>query len=245
MAVKDGLRGSWRARRFTRLVAPPPEAEPHEGETLAERYSRMAHEGWRPAGVDFGLRGLDVAIAAVALFVLSPLLVLVWLLVRLDSRGPAVYRGLRVGKAGRVFTMFKFRTLQVDAESRLGPYLGAELTRLTEGETTRVGRRLRAAHLDELPQLFNVLAGDMSLVGPRPIRPAFFEQLCEEIPQYWQRLVVAPGMTGFAQLRMTREMTWEEKLAHDLEYIADRSPRLYLGVIAETAAAIPRRARAG
>jgi len=245
VAVKDGLRGSWRARRFTRLVAPPPEAQPHEGETLAERYSRMAHEGWRPAGVDFALRGFDVVIAAVALFVLSPLLVLVWAVVRLDSRGPAVYRGLRVGKAGRVFTMFKFRTLRVDAETRLGPYLGAELTRLTEGETTRVGRRLRAAHLDELPQLFNVIAGDMSIVGPRPIRPAFFEQLCEEIPQYWQRLVVAPGMTGFAQLRMTREMTWEEKLAHDLEYIADRSPRLYLGVIAETAAAIPRRARAG
>jgi lipopolysaccharide/colanic/teichoic acid biosynthesis glycosyltransferase len=245
VAVKDGLRGSWRARRFTRLVAPPPEAQPHEGETLAERYSRMAHEGWRPAGVDFALRGFDVVIAAVALFVLSPLLALVWAVVRLESQGPAVYRGLRVGKAGRVFTMFKFRTLRVDAETRLGPYLGAELTRLTEGETTRVGRRLRAAHLDELPQLFNVIAGDMSIVGPRPIRPAFFEQLCEEIPQYWQRLVVAPGMTGFAQLRMTREMTWEEKLAHDLEYIADRSPRLYLGVIAETAAAIPRRARAG
>jgi lipopolysaccharide/colanic/teichoic acid biosynthesis glycosyltransferase len=226
-------------------VAPPPEAQPHEGETLAERYSRMAHEGWRPAGVDLALRGFDVVIAAGALLVLSPLLALVWAVVRLESRGPAVYRGLRVGKAGRVFTMFKFRTLRVDAETRLGPYLGAELTRLTEGETTRVGRRLRAAHLDELPQLFNVIAGDMSIVGPRPIRPAFFEQLCEEIPQYWQRLVVAPGMTGFAQLRMTREMTWEEKLAHDLEYIADRSPRLYLGVIAETAAAIPRRARAG
>jgi lipopolysaccharide/colanic/teichoic acid biosynthesis glycosyltransferase len=245
VAVKDGLRGSWRARRFTRLVAPPPEAQPHEGETLAERYSRMAHEGWRPAGVDLALRGFDVVIAAGALLVLSPLLALVWAVVRLESRGPAVYRGLRVGKAGRVFTMFKFRTLRVDAETRLGPYLGAELTRLTEGETTRVGHRLRAAHLDELPQLLNVIAGDMSIVGPRPIRPAFFEQLCEEIPQYWQRLVVAPGMTGFAQLRMTREMTWEEKLAHDLEYIADRSPRLYLGVIAETAAAIPRRARAG
>jgi lipopolysaccharide/colanic/teichoic acid biosynthesis glycosyltransferase len=205
----------------------------------------MAHEGWRPAKVDLGLRAMDVAIASAALVLLAPLLGLVWLLVRIDSRGPAVYRGLRVGKAGRIFTMFKFRTLQVDAETRLGPYLGAELTRLTEGETTRVGRRLRAAHLDELPQLLNVIAGDMSIVGPRPIRPAFFEQLCERIPQYWQRLVVPPGMTGFAQLRMTREMTWEEKLAHDLEYIADRSPRLYLGVITETAASIPRRARAG
>jgi lipopolysaccharide/colanic/teichoic acid biosynthesis glycosyltransferase len=241
MAVRDRLR----ARRLTRLVAPPPEAQPHEGETLAERYSRMAHEGWRPARVDLALRTMDVAIAAVTLLVFSPLLAIVWVVIRVDSRGPAVYRGLRVGKAGRVFTMFKFRTLRVDAESRLGPYLGAELTKLTEGETTRVGRHLRAAHLDELPQLFNVIAGDMSIVGPRPIRPAFFEQLCERIPQYWQRLVVPPGMTGFAQLRMTREMTWEEKVAHDLEYIADRSPRLYLGVIAETAAAIPRRARAG
>jgi lipopolysaccharide/colanic/teichoic acid biosynthesis glycosyltransferase len=231
-------------RRFTRVVAPPPEAQPHEGETLAERYSRMAHEGWRPAPVDFALRGLDVVIAGVALVLLAPLLAAIWALVRIGSRGPAIYRGVRVGKAGRVFTMFKFRTLQVDAESRLGPYLGAELSRLTEDELTRVGRRLRAAHLDELPQLVNVLTGDMSIVGPRPIRPAFFEQLCEQIPQYWQRLVVPPGMTGFAQLRMTREMTWEEKLAHDLEYIADRSPRLYLGVVAETAASIPRRARA-
>ncbi|HEX5895933.1 MAG TPA: sugar transferase [Thermoleophilaceae bacterium] len=231
-------------RRFTRVLAPPPEAQPHEGETLAERYSRMAHEGWRPAPVDFALRGLDILLASLALLLLAPLLAVIWALVRLGSRGPAIYRGVRVGKAGRVFTMFKFRTLQVDAESRLGPYLGAELSRLTEDELTRVGRRLRAAHLDELPQLVNVLTGDMSIVGPRPIRPAFFEELCEQIPQYWQRLVVPPGMTGFAQLRMTREMTWEEKLAHDLEYIADRSPRLYLGVVAETAASIPRRARA-
>jgi lipopolysaccharide/colanic/teichoic acid biosynthesis glycosyltransferase len=231
-------------RRFTRVVAPPPEARPLEGETLAERYSRMAHEGWRPARVDVALRALDIVLAACFLVVLSPLLAAIWAVIRVESRGPAVYRGLRVGKAGSLFTMFKFRTLRVDAETRLGPYLGAELTRLTEAETTRVGRRLRAAHLDELPQLLNVLAGDMSVVGPRPIRPAFFEQLCEQIPQYWQRLVVPPGMTGFAQLRITREMTWEEKLAHDLEYIADRSPGLYLGVIVETAASIPRRARA-
>src|SRR5918997_4304670 len=243
MAVMDRLRAPWRARRFTRVVAPPPEAQPHEGETLAERYSRMAHEGWRPARVDLALRGLDVALASVALVALAPLLAAVWTVVRMEYSGPAIYRGLRVGKAGRVFTMFKFRTLRVDAETRLGPYLGAELSRLTEDETTAIGSRLRAAHLDELPQLVNVLAGDMSIVGPRPIRPAFFEQLCERIPQYWQRLVVPPGMTGFAQLRMTREMTWEEKLAHDLEYIADRSPRLYLGVVVETAASIPRRAR--
>jgi lipopolysaccharide/colanic/teichoic acid biosynthesis glycosyltransferase len=243
MAVKQRLDAAVRPRRFTRVVAPPPEARPQEGETLAERYSRMAHEGWQPAPVDLALRGLDMSIASVALVVLAPVIAAVWLAVRLTSRGPAIYRGLRVGREGRLFTMFKFRTLRVDAESRLGPYLGAELSRLTEGEVTAIGRRLRATHLDELPQLVNVLAGDMSIVGPRPIRPAFFEQLCGDIPQYWQRLVVPPGMTGFAQLRVTREMTWAEKLAHDLEYIADRSVRLYLSVILETAATIPRRAR--
>jgi lipopolysaccharide/colanic/teichoic acid biosynthesis glycosyltransferase len=78
----------------------------------------------------------------------------------------------------------------------------------------------------------------MSVVGPRPIRPAFFEELCETIPAYWQRLVVRPGLTGFAQLRLTREMTWAEKLAHDFEYIADRSVRLYVSIVAHTAALV-------
>jgi lipopolysaccharide/colanic/teichoic acid biosynthesis glycosyltransferase len=131
--------------------------------------------------------------------------------------------------------MYKFRTLRADSETRLGPYLGAELTQLTLDEQTRVGRVLRATKVDELPQLWNVVRGDMSLVGPRPIRPAFFEELCHEIPAYWQRLVIRPGMTGLAQLRLSREMSWAEKLAHDVEFIADRSVRLYLTVIVETA----------
>jgi lipopolysaccharide/colanic/teichoic acid biosynthesis glycosyltransferase len=104
----------------------------------------------------------------------------------------------------------------------------------TEAETTRVGRVLRGTHLDEIPQLWNVLRGDMSIVGPRPIRPPFFAELCEHIPQYWQRLVIRPGVTGFAQTRMTREETWADKLAHDMEYIADRSVRLYFRVIMAT-----------
>jgi lipopolysaccharide/colanic/teichoic acid biosynthesis glycosyltransferase len=230
-------------RRLSSVVAPPPEAQPREGESLAARYSRMAHEGYEPLRVDIVLRLLDLAIASIALLVLSPLAALIAVAIRIESGAPVVYRGLRVGRAGGLFTMFKFRTLAPDAEQRLGPYLGAELTRLTDNEVTRVGRLLRASHLDELPQLANVIAGDMSIVGPRPIRPAFFEQLCEEIPQYWQRLVVPPGITGFAQMRMTREMTWAEKLAHDLEYIADRSVRLYLRVVGDTFADLPRRAR--
>jgi lipopolysaccharide/colanic/teichoic acid biosynthesis glycosyltransferase len=232
-----------RARRFTATVAPPPEAQPHEGESLAERYSRMAHEGYEPRAVDLVLRALDIVISGAVLALFSPVMALVALAIRLDSGKPVLYRGLRVGRGGRVFTMFKFRTLAADAETRLGPYLGEELTKLTAGETTRLGGFLRKSHLDELPQLFNVLTGDMSLVGPRPIRPAFFELLCGRVPEYWQRLVVAPGMTGFAQLRVTREMTWEEKLAHDLEYIADRSPRLYFEVALETLASLPDRIR--
>jgi lipopolysaccharide/colanic/teichoic acid biosynthesis glycosyltransferase len=203
-------------------------------EALAERYSRMAIEALEHRPADPFLRMLDVIIAGAALLALSPLLLLITLAIRLTSFGPVFYRGLRVGRGGRLFTMVKFRTLKEDAESRLGPHLGLELSRLTAGETTVVGRWLRSTHLDEAPQLWNVLSGDMSIVGPRPIRPLFFEELCISIPQYWQRLVVPPGMTGLAQLRLTREDSWSDKLAHDLEYIADRSVGLYLSVVAAT-----------
>jgi lipopolysaccharide/colanic/teichoic acid biosynthesis glycosyltransferase len=218
--------------RAPRPVRPEP-LQHHE--TLAERYAQMAHEGHPSRGVDIALRALDVSIAGLAFLLLSPVLLAVAISIRLTSGAPIVYRGRRVGRAGRIFPMLKFRTLTPDAEARLGPYLGHELTRRTQTEVTRLGRVLRYMHLDELPQLWNVVRGDMSIVGPRPIRPAFFEELCEEIPQYWQRLVVDPGMTGFAQLRMTRETSWAEKLAHDLEYIADRSVALYARVIAATA----------
>lgn len=201
---------------------------------LVERYARMANEGLEHRWSDPLLRMLDAAGAALALLALLPLLALAALAVRLTSPGPILYRGLRVGRGGGLFTMVKFRTLKDEAESRLGPYLGLELTQLTAAEHTPVGRWLRATHLDELPQLWNVLRGDMSLVGPRPIRPLFFEMLCSGTSAYWQRMVVAPGVTGLAQLRLTREASWEDKLAHDLEYVADRSLRLYLTVVGAT-----------
>src|SRR5207247_1801183 len=100
---------------------------------------------------------------------------------------------------------------------------------------TSFGCRLRVAQLDALSQIWNVLRGDMSVVGPRPVRPAFFEELARDIPQYWQRLVVRPGLTGFAQTRMGREESWAEKLAHDLEWIADRSLALYARTVIPTA----------
>jgi lipopolysaccharide/colanic/teichoic acid biosynthesis glycosyltransferase len=228
------------APRPSHLRAESAPAADHEDsrpgpDTLVHQYAVMAH-AYEPRPIDAVQRILDVIIVSLGLVVAMPLCLLVALVLRLSSpRSPTLYRGLRVGRAGHLFQMLKFRTLAPDAEQRLGPYLGPKLTQLTSQEVTRLGRFLRASKLDELPQLYNVLKGDMSLVGPRPIRPAFFAELCEEIPQYWQRLVVRPGLTGLAQLRMTREMTWAEKLAHDLEYIADRSVSLYLSVIATTA----------
>ena len=141
---------------------------------------------------------------------------------------PVFYRGERVGRYGRVFTMRKFRTLRPDAETPARRHVRRRADRAHARGDDALGRLLRASQLDELPQLWNVLRGDMSVVGPRPVRPVFFEQLAIEIPAYWQRLVVRPGLTGFAQTRMGREESWAEKLAHDLEWIADRSVRLYL-----------------
>ena len=180
------------------------------------------------------LRALDILISASILIVLSPLLLLIAATIAIDSGRPVLYRGARVGRAGHLFWMYKFRTLKPDAETRLGPYYGEELTRRTEEERTRIGGVLRKTHLDEVPQLWNVLRGDMAIVGPRPIRPTFYAELCREIPQYWQRLVVRPGVTGFAQTRITREESWADKLAHDMEYIADRSVSLYFHVLFQT-----------
>jgi lipopolysaccharide/colanic/teichoic acid biosynthesis glycosyltransferase len=150
------------------------------------------------------------------------------LLVLVTSGRPVLYRGERVGRHGRFFEMLKFRTLERDAETRIGPYLGEELVRLTEAEYTRIGRWLKASQLDEIPQLWDVLRGDMSFVGPRPIRARFFAELANDLPAYWQRLVVRPGVTGLAQVRRGYETSMAEKLAHDLEWVADRSVALYL-----------------
>jgi lipopolysaccharide/colanic/teichoic acid biosynthesis glycosyltransferase len=161
------------------------------------------------------------------------------------SGRPILYRGERVGRGAHVFTMYKFRTLKRGAETRLGPYLGEDLVRRTQAEFTPVGRWLKATQLDEIPQFVNVLRGDMSLVGPRPIRPVFFEGLAHELPSYWQRLVVRPGLTGFAQVRRGYETSMGEKLAHDLEWIADRSVRLYLLTIVATAWRVLKQSLAG
>jgi lipopolysaccharide/colanic/teichoic acid biosynthesis glycosyltransferase len=204
------------------------------GDSLAERYSRLAQETPDRRRVDFELRALDILLSS--LFLILSLLAAfpIGVVIALTSGRPVFYRGQRVGRGGRVFTMTKFRTLRRGAEARLGHHLGVALVEATEAEVTRMGRWLRATQLDEVPQFWNVLKGDMSLVGPRPIRPRFFEELAAELPAYWQRLVVRPGLTGFAQVRRGYETSMVEKLSHDLEWIADRSVRLYLRTLGAT-----------
>jgi lipopolysaccharide/colanic/teichoic acid biosynthesis glycosyltransferase len=202
--------------------------------TLVRGYRRLAAETPRRR-IDVELRALDILFAAAFGLVLLPVGAVIAIAILLASGRPVLYRGERVGRGARFFTILKFRTLERDAETRLGPYLGEELVRRTQAEYTRIGRWLKATQLDEIPQLVNVLRGDMSFVGPRPIRPRFFAELAAELPAYWQRLVVRPGLTGFAQVRRGYETSMAEKLSHDLEWIADRSAPLYLRTLARTA----------
>ncbi len=202
-------------------------------DTLVRGYRDLARETpARPR--DVLLRTLDLVLSAIFVVAALPAATVIALALVATSGFPVLYRGERVGRGGHVFTMFKFRTLKRDAESRLGPYLGEELVRRTEEEFAPLGKWLKATQLDEIPQFVNVLRGDMSLVGPRPIRPVFFEELARDLPAYWQRLVVRPGLTGLAQVRRGYETSMAEKLAHDLEWIADRSVRLYLRTVFAT-----------
>jgi lipopolysaccharide/colanic/teichoic acid biosynthesis glycosyltransferase len=217
-----------------RLYDPGVALTPRSSDSFILRFSELS-EGSETRRRDGALRAFDIVLSAFFLLVTLPITVPIAVLLLATSGRPLFYRGQRVGRGGHVFEMLKLRTLRPNAEERLGPYLGEELVRRTREETTAIGGWLRATQLDEIPQLWNVVRGDMSLVGPRPIRPRFFAELVEELPAYWQRLVVRPGLTGFAQVRRGYETSMAEKLAHDLEWIADRSLRLYLRTLATTA----------
>lgn len=163
-------------------------------------------------------RVVDLLAAAAGMIVAAPLMLAVAAAVKLSSRGPALYHQRRVGQHGRIFTVHKFRSMRTDAEAATG----AVWATANDSRVTRIGRFLRRTRLDELPQLWNVLAGDMSLVGPRPERPEFVAKLTEEIPFYGLRHAVRPGLTGWAQVRYTYGASVEDalqKLQYDLFYI--------------------------
>jgi exopolysaccharide biosynthesis polyprenyl glycosylphosphotransferase len=179
-------------------------------------------------------RLVDFLLAAVLLLVLSPLLILVALVIRLSSKGPVIYVQERIGLHSRPFRVFKFRSMVDGAEDSSGPVWAAE----RDPRVTPIGRWLRRWRLDELPQLFNVIKGDMSLVGPRPERPFFVDQLKHEIAFFGLREAVKPGITGWAQIRYPYGSNIDDarnKLEYDLYYVEHRSLFLDLAICFHTA----------
>jgi exopolysaccharide biosynthesis polyprenyl glycosylphosphotransferase len=177
-------------------------------------------------------RALDLIVAAIGLVLALPVLALAALAIKLDSPGPVLYSQIRAGERGRTFLVHKLRSMRTDAEAK-----GAVWAAEHDPRVTRVGRFLRSTRIDEIPQLWNVLVGDMSLVGPRPERPVFVAQLEQQIPFFRQRLGVKPGVTGHAQVRCRYGASIDdarEKLAYDLFYIKSLSIWFDLSILIDT-----------
>lgn len=175
-------------------------------------------------------RIFDLTLVIASAPIWMPLLALTAALVRLVDGPPVIFRQERVGRAGQIFLLLKFRTMRVSRRERFGPPDPADVTPL--------GRVLRATSLDELPQLFNVLRGEMAIVGPRPVRPAHLERSSRFAGE---RLTVRPGVTGLAQARGRNDLTWDEKLDLDEYYVRHQSLRLDIQVLAETLINVARR----
>ncbi len=178
-----------------------------------------------PAWEQSTKRLLDIVVSVVVLLVGLPVWILIGAAIRLGSPGPAIYRQQRVGQDGKIFTMHKFRTMHRDAEANTGPVWAVE----DDPRYTPIGRWLRKTRLDEAPQFWNVLKGDMSLVGPRPERPYFVSRLADEIPLYNRRHRVKPGITGWAQVKWKYDTTLDDvqqKVKYDLFYIENMSLRM-------------------
>ena len=217
----------------------------HMANVYEEYTGKIAVENLRPSWLIFSSgfrkslwreavkRGIDVAAAIGVITVMSPVLLLLAALIRLTSPGPVVYSQRRVGLQGKPFTVYKLRSMRADAEAETGAVWATR----GDARVTPLGRFMRRTRLDELPQMWNVLRGDMSLVGPRPERPEFVQDLELQIPFYGQRHVVKPGLTGWAQVRYTYAASVEdamEKLQFDLFYIKNFSIGLDLFIMFET-----------
>lgn len=182
---------------------------------------------------EFAKRAVDIAISLAGLVLVWPVMLLTAIVVRMDSPGPALFSQERVGRDGRQFTLYKFRSMRADAEKATGPVWASK----DDPRITRSGQIMRKSRLDELPQLFNVLMGDMSLVGPRPERAVFVEELAQQIPYFNQRHIVKPGLTGWAQINYPYGNTVEDalqKLQYDLFYIKNQSVLFDLSILFQT-----------
>ncbi len=177
-------------------------------------------------------RGVDLILVALAAPIALVLSLLLWPLIRMDSKGPAVFKQVRVGRGEKLFTAYKFRTMKLGSDQN-----GAQMAQIDDPRLTRVGRVVRKFRLDELPQLWNVAKGDMSLVGPRPEQPSFVEQFEAAIPFYGHRHLIRPGVTGWAQVHYgyaDSEADTIEKLTYDLYYVKHMSPWVDLHVLGKS-----------
>ena len=178
-------------------------------------------------------RGQDLILATAILVLTLPLWPLIALLIKLGDGGPIIYKQKRIGKDKKLFFLLKFRSMAIGAESETGPVWAKK----EDPRVTKVGKWLRRIHIDELPQMINVLRGDINLVGPRPERPEFVEQLEKEIPHYHVRHLIKPGFTGWAQIKFRygrSVMDSQEKFQYDLYYLKNRSLILDLGILLKT-----------
>lgn len=178
-------------------------------------------------------RMMDIVISSAILIIFSPIWLLIAAAIKLDSNGPVLYKQQRVGRDGKIFTIYKFRSMIHEAESHTGPRWAER----RDPRVTRVGRIIRKPRLDEVPQFFNVLKGEMSLIGPRPERPYFVERFKHQIPFYTRRLKVQPGITGWAQIKGEYDASLENvktKLHYDLFYLENMSLRMDLKILLNT-----------
>lgn len=179
-------------------------------------------------------RSFDIFASGLALIVFSPLIGIVALAIHLQDGGPAIYKQERVTKNGKIFTLYKFRSMIVDAEKKTG----AVLMTSDDSRLTKIGKFIRKTRLDELPQLWNIFKGDMSVVGPRPERPIFVSQFLKETPEYRYRLNVRAGLSGYAQVMGTYNTRYQDKLRWDLMYISKYSFMLDVWLIVKTLLAV-------
>jgi len=194
-------------------------------------HERVVARGGPAVGWQSVKRGVDVVVSLIALIVLAPFMALLALRIKLESRGPALFVQERVGQDGKIFQLLKFRSMRVDAESCSGPVFATP----NDPRCTRTGRFMRRYSLDELPQLINVLRGDMSLVGPRPERPYFVAQFSQSISRYDDRHRAKSGITGWAQVNGLRGATSiDERTRYDLHYVEHWSPGLDTQIMLRT-----------
>lgn len=193
--------------------------------TYSETYSKISK-----SSIYLAIKRVFEVVFSIGLLLFTfPVLILTALAIKLESPGPIFYRQARNGLNGRIFHVIKFRSMRVDAEKN-----GPQWAEKNDSRVTRVGQFIRKTRIDELPQLINVLRGEMSLIGPRPERPMFTEQFEKEIPGFKNRLLVKPGLTGWAQVNGGYDITPKEKLELDLYYIENQSFTLDLQILLKT-----------